>query len=153
MVVFVTDFINTIQKKVAKKSISCTIRLEKDMQANDCTDVGYTFDVNILPQSVRLFYSYVHYINIYAPKHFELLSLQQMYCIDHRYIVFSKMDKINLIAFDIGNYNRIDDEFDIVSVHDKYIITKTFSSFITNKVWAWVNRGRVIWKQEFFEAN
>ena len=150
MEAFITDFIRAVQKRIDKKKFDCTFLLHEAAPNCYSDSEELLYKVTKLPQSVGLFYSYVKYLNILRPRSLELLSLSTMYCIDDRYIVFSKIKDMEIIAFDLNSYNKIEDEFDIVCLSNKFVITKTFPSFITNKVWAWIDRGRIVWEKELY---
>jgi hypothetical protein len=40
-------------------------------------------------------------------------------------------------------------ERNIVNYQTNFVITKTMASFLNNKIWAWLDRGRKIWQKEF----
>jgi len=61
-------------------------------------------------------------------------------------ISLAKIEKHN-ISIDISEKN-LAGEYNIVNGDTGYIITKTLASFLNNKIWAWLDRGRNIWKIE-----
>ena len=40
------------------------------------------------------------------------------------------------------------DAGDILEYQSKYLVTLTIGSFLLNKVWAWLEKGRAIWENE-----
>ena len=62
-------------------------------------------------------------------------------------IVFAVFNKIHPVGYDISRLNTAG-QWDIVNVETKFIITHTMASFLTNKIWAWLLRGREIWAIE-----
>lgn len=66
--------------------------------------------------------------------------------LEYHYLQFAQIDNI-IIAADIRKTNEAN-EWDIINYETKYVITKTFESFFANKVWAWLDRKRTIWKEE-----
>lgn len=66
--------------------------------------------------------------------------------LDYKYLQFAKIDDV-IIAVDIRKTNEAN-EWDIINYETKYVITRTFESFFSNKVWAWLDRKRTIWKEE-----
>ena len=69
--------------------------------------------------------------------------------LNNNYLQFAKIDDV-IIAVDIRKTNEAN-EWNIVNYETKYVITKTFESFFANKVWAWLDRKRVIWKEEIYQ--
>lgn len=65
--------------------------------------------------------------------------------LDYKYLQFAKIDDV-IIAVDIRKTNEAN-EWDIINYETKYVITRTFESFFSNKVWAWLDRKRTIWKR------
>ena len=53
-----------------------------------------------------------------------------------------------IIAIDIKDINQAD-ERNIINYQTNFVITKTLASFLNNKIWAWLDRGRMIWQEEF----
>lgn len=80
-------------------------------------------------------------------RQFKLLTFSNYILYEDRYLFFSIMNNGEQICFDIANRNSAD-EWDIINYSNKFIITRTISSYLTNKVWAWLDRGRTIWKDE-----
>lgn len=148
---FVIDFINAIKKREANGSIKCCLNLQKKNSVDRDLYPIKLYDSYFLPESMKLFYSKVESVSVYEPESFEIYPMSDIYNCDERYVVFSKINNSHHIALDLYGYNKISGEFDIVSLENKFIITKTFSSLITNKVWAWIDRKRIIWEEELFE--
>jgi hypothetical protein len=53
-----------------------------------------------------------------------------------------------IIAMDLRDINEAC-ERNIVNYQTNFVITKTMASFLNNKIWAWLDRGRKIWQKEF----
>lgn len=68
--------------------------------------------------------------------------------IDNNYLVFASINN-NIIAVNLSEKNEAD-EWDIITLNSHFVITKTIGSFFTNKVWAWIDRGRTIWQEETY---
>ena len=66
--------------------------------------------------------------------------------VDNNYLILASI-KNNIIAIDLSKKNEAD-EWDIITLNNHFVITKTIGSFFTNKVWAWIDRGHTIWKEE-----
>ena len=68
--------------------------------------------------------------------------------VNNQYLQFAIIDDI-IIAIDIQKTNEAK-EWNIINYNTKYLITKTLESFFSNKVWAWLDRQRTIWKEEVY---
>lgn len=68
--------------------------------------------------------------------------------LEYHYLQFAQIDNI-IIAADIRKTNEAN-EWDIIYYDTGFVITKTFESFFANKVWAWLDRKRTIWKEEVY---
>jgi hypothetical protein len=68
--------------------------------------------------------------------------------LNNQYLQFAIIDDI-IIAIDIQKTNEAK-EWNIINYNTKYLITKTLESFFSNKVWAWLDRQRTIWKEEVY---
>ena len=70
--------------------------------------------------------------------------------VDNNYLILASI-KNNIIAIDLSKKNEAD-EWDIINLNNHFVITKTIGSFFTNKVWAWIDRGHTIWKEEIYDS-
>ena len=86
------------------------------------------------------------YIDGYRIKKDDREIVFKLALLNNNYLQFAQIDNI-VIAADLQKVNEAN-EYNIVNYETKYVITKTFESFFTNKVWAWLDRKRTIWKEE-----
>ena len=68
--------------------------------------------------------------------------------LDDNYLQFAQINDV-IIAADLRKINEAN-EWDIINYDTGFVITKTFESFFANKVWAWLDRKRTIWKEEIY---
>lgn len=68
--------------------------------------------------------------------------------LDYNYLQFAQINDV-IIAADLRKINEAN-EWDIINYNTGFVITKTFESFFANKVWAWLDRKRTIWKEEIY---
>ena len=68
--------------------------------------------------------------------------------LDDNYLQFAQINDV-IIAADLRKINEAN-EWDIINYNTGFVITKTFESFFANKVWAWLDRKRTIWKEEVY---
>lgn len=71
--------------------------------------------------------------------------------LDYNYLQFAQINDV-IIAADLRKINEAN-EWDIINYNTGFVITKTFESFFANKVWAWLDRKRTIWKEEIYYLN
>ncbi len=96
-----------------------------------------------LPDPVALFYRRCDGIVIAQPA-FELLPARELEWLGQR-LVFARFDRVEAIAFDTAAENEAA-QWNIVHLQTGYLVTLTLASFLTNKLFAWVRRGRRIWE-------
>lgn len=138
---YIIDFKNALLKRITTNKIECEFSDQNTYTQNLILS-------NNIPQAVGF------YINNYQPviitnndRVIELLHSSKFEMFENRYLMFAKINNIEIICFDTLNINSAN-EWDILNYSNKFIITKTISSFITNKVWAWIDRGRIVWDVE-----
>ncbi len=76
---------------------------------------------------------------------FKIYSLTEL-CIniEDSLIAFAEINSEIKIAFDFSKLNEAN-QWDIVNLNNKYLITKTISSFWSNKIWKWIDQQDKIW--------
>ena len=99
-----------------------------------------------LPESVFQFYQFCDGFFVRSP-HLEVLPVHSLK-LNSRDLLFATFDHEHHVAFNTSSRN-VADEWDIVNVCTGFLITHTFASFITNKTWAWIDRQRPVWLDEF----
>jgi len=140
---YIQDFLKALDKKQKQKKIICSINFEEVKIYKKMK--GFN-----IPEYFLNMFSAFNGLLIDSPKYFELHKFEEIEILENRFLHFATIGNDNKICFDMERYNSAN-EFDIVCYNNKYIITSTLSSFITNKIWAWVERGREIWKEEIYK--
>jgi hypothetical protein len=138
---FINELIKALNKKQNSNKISCVIDTG-NIEFNSKENLNY-------PASVQALYSNINGLKISEPRAFELLRFTDLELIDGKYLYFALINENQQICFDVTSLNAAG-EWDIVELENKYLITKTLASFLTNKIWAWVERSRTIWKEESY---
>ncbi|GHU03583.1 hypothetical protein FACS1894158_02310 [Betaproteobacteria bacterium] len=140
---FVDYFIKRIEKLRKENIISCSITY--------CEEYEFLIKAKKeeieFPNNISYFYSRIDSFNIFQPRQLEILSIKNMSIIENRYLHFANVNVAEKFCFDISKQNEAE-EWDIINLSNNLLITKTIGSFLTNKVWAWIDRGREIWKKE-----
>ena len=91
------------------------------------------------------------YIDGYRIKKEDREIVFKLALLNNNYLQFAQIDDV-IIAVDLRKTNGAN-EWDIINYETKYVITKTFESFFANKVWAWIDRKRTIWKEEIYQES
>lgn len=140
---YLIDFRKALCKRLNLNIIECVFCDEMKTEVNIFTHFKSPFPIKI-----------EYYINNYQPviikiadRKIELLKISDFELIEDRFLMFSKVNNTELICFDTNNINSAN-EWDIVNYSNNYILTKTIESYLTNKIWAFVDREREIWEQE-----
>lgn len=139
---YIIDFKNALLKRISADKIKCEF-----FDQNTLTHNPILSNINIPPNINSYINSYQPVIIKNNERVIELLHSSKFEMFENRFLMFSKINNIEIICFDTFNINFAH-EWDIVNYSNKFVITKTISSFITNKIWAWIDRGRVIWDVE-----
>lgn len=140
---FVNEFVKALDKKQNSNKISCVIDTGSfEFDSKEKEKLNY-------PESVQVLYTNINGLKIVEPRAFELLKFSELELIDEKYLFFALINENQKICFDVTSLNAAG-EWDIVELENKYLITKTLASFLTNKIWAWVDRSRTIWKEESY---
>ncbi len=66
--------------------------------------------------------------------------------LENRYLLFARIGE-HVFCFDFQSGNAAN-QWDIIEYTSKYLVTLTIGSFLLNKVWAWLDKGRAIWEKE-----
>ena len=140
---YVEDFVMMLFKHRDKEKINLEIRSSEILDLNGIDPVLVSF----IPKGLGELYSLVNGFKITEPRKFELLEPSKLILLDNRYLVFAVFNETEMVCFDTDQLNDAS-EFNIISYDNKFLITLTFGSFLMNKVWAWVNRGRKVWDKE-----
>lgn len=140
---YVNNFLKALNKKQNAGSLSCVVDVENiEFSRNRIENLDY-------PKSVQDLYTNISFVKIAKPRAFELLRFIEFELIDEKYLFFALINETQKICFDVSHINSAG-EWDIIELENKFLITKTLASLLTNKVWAWVERSRNIWEEESF---
>lgn len=99
----------------------------------------------LFPYQIRMFYGHYNGLYVYEPaiEIFEIEKLKRM----NNLINFCNIDEYISICFDCNELNQAE-QWNIVNCDNGFVITLTFSSFWSNKIWAWIDKKRKIWMDQ-----
>ena len=101
-----------------------------------------------MPQQVKWFYLLCNGLKVEAPP-LEIKSIEDLYTDKTGKIIFAIFDKRHRICFDVSKNNAAS-QWDILNYDNGFIVTLTMASFWTNKIFAWLDKRRTIWKEETY---
>lgn len=101
------------------------------------------------PEQVRLFYRNFNGLQVDDPQ-LEVLSVERLSLDSPNRLHFATLDGSRPLYFDVPRTNEAE-QWDIVGADD-FRVTLTMASFWSNKIWAWVEKRRAIWREWQDEA-
>ena len=141
---YLIEFKRAIEKRQKLNKISCDF-VDGSFSI---TEKEVLHGIN-LPKAVKDMFLGFNGLVISEPRHFELLKQSEVIVLNERYLHFAIMNRTERICFDMREVNSAG-EWDIINYKDGFVITKTIASYLSNKIWAWIDRQRAIWKEETF---
>jgi len=127
-------------------------KLEPSFTINDGISVEELHEVEdsfgvVFPGQVANFYQSIDGFTVESPA-LEIHRAGNM--VKHGSLIeFAVFNGSVPVAFDISSINSAG-QWDVVNLNTKYVITLTMASFLTNKIWTWLNRGREVWAEEVY---
>jgi hypothetical protein len=97
-----------------------------------------------LPEQVKMFYKSCNGLSV--NQKLEIYEINKLNISDG-ILEFALFNGKYPVGFDISHINDAG-QWSIINVETKFVITQTMASFLTNKIWAWLLRGRKIWAEE-----
>lgn len=143
---YLEDFENAISKRRIKNHISYVFNNNGHISEKITKNLsGFNTPANVIQFLIKF-----NGLIINKPRFLKILDFDELKIIEDKFLFFAIMNEKEKICFDMSNLNNAD-EWNIVSLKNKFLITSTLSSFLTNKVWAWIDRERTIWKEEYYD--
>jgi len=98
----------------------------------------------LFPGQVRLFYGSFNGLRVVDPQ-IEVLPVECLNFASPNRLHFATLDGNRALYFDVSHLNEAE-QWDIVAA-DGYRVTLTMASFWSNKIWAWIEKRRAIWRE------
>ncbi|XXF77594.1 SMI1/KNR4 family protein [Myxococcaceae bacterium GXIMD 01537] len=96
-----------------------------------------------LPSQVLLFYRAYNGMLVEEPN-LRVLPVEELKLASAGRVPFAMVGDGHWLAFEVGARN-VADQWDIVSMDTRAVVTLTMASFWSNKVFAWLDNRRAIW--------
>lgn len=100
------------------------------------------------PDQVRLFYQCCDGFKVNDPA-LEILPLEKITKDENGKILFSIFDEQHKLCFETTKLNDAN-QWNIINCSTRYNVTLSMASFWSNKIWAWIDKKRTIWKKEVY---
>jgi hypothetical protein len=138
-------FIQNLEKRANKNGLKFKVR----KPAIESAIVAFEERNRItMPQQVKLFYLMCNGLKVAAPS-LEIKSIEELNIDEMGKIIFAVIDKRHRICFDVSK-NNATPQWAILNYDTGFIVTLTMASFWTNKIFAWLDKRRTIWKEETY---
>ena len=95
------------------------------------------------PEQVKLFYRSLNGLVVEEPS-LRIVELKGLEFVSPAMLHFARFDGRHRMFFNVSGINDAG-QWDILA-EDGYRITMTMASFWSNKIWAWIENGRAVWK-------
>jgi len=97
------------------------------------------------PEQVKVFYRSYDGLVVEIPA-IIVHRLEKLRFASSNLLLFATLQDQHDLCFDVSHVNAAD-QWDIVSGETRYRVTLTMASFWSNKLWAWLDKGRPIWME------
>ncbi len=94
-------------------------------------------------EQFKMFYRYYNGLTVKEPQ-LEIYPLERLVK-EGNFMYFAMIDHRHQLCFECEQLNTAS-QWNIIHRDDNFVITLTFSSFWSNKIWAWIDKRRAIWK-------
>ncbi len=98
-----------------------------------------------LPDQIPLVLSVFNGLKIHTRK-LEIMPAREWQLRPNEALRFALIAERHELVFDTRQRNQAD-QWTILNAHTGYVVTVTLASFIANKMWDWVEKGRPIWEK------
>lgn len=139
--IYVDDFIHRIEKMIGMGQINAKINFNSKFEYKTEPCISY------VPHGISDLYCKLNSLQIINPRQFELLPIEKFKLLNNKYLHFANIDHTVMLGFDISQINEAG-EWDIRNISNDFLVTYTLGSFLTTKIWRWINYGKEIWQEE-----
>jgi len=136
------EIINQLRKRQEKK-YDFKFHFNVGVSEDEIFKKEEELNINI-PEPTKYFYKSINGFSVQNPK-IIVLSLAHLYIVNGL-IHFATINSGIKICFDVTDIN-VAGQWNIVNCKNRYEITKTMSSFWSNKIWKWIDREVAFWKE------
>lgn len=96
------------------------------------------------PYQVKLFYQYCNGLYVNDP-FLHILQLEDTVVLEKCYWHFANISSGVRLGLNISQIN-LADQWDIINIETKLVITRTMASFWSNKIWKWIDNRECFWQ-------
>lgn len=140
------QYLDHLELRLEKRAAAGTFVIERGVPAAEGAVVMTEQRLGLtLPAQVRDFYRRTNGFAVVTPR-FRALGLDAL-ALDGGLLPFAVFADEHVVAFHTEGLNDAC-QWDIVVASDRRRLTLTMASFCTNKIWAWLERGRRVWSAD-----
>lgn len=141
-----TDFQKQIEKR--GKSRGLVYELRPGVDENDWIEAESRLGVRF-PEQVRVFYDFCNGFTCSSPA-LEIHQLEDVQFIAESRLHFCTFDLDQQLCWDTSGLNAAD-QWNVVNPRTHYRVTLSMASLWSNKIWAWIDYRRPIWRPDPFQ--
>jgi hypothetical protein len=142
--------IELFTKRLEKLSLTkpnFKFKLNKKIEKGDIEIVEEQLGV-LFPEKLSSFYLYLNGLKTENPS-FMIIPINELQLVNEN-IHFATFDDTVQICLNTKTLNQAN-EWTIVSKETNYELTKSISSFWSNKIWHWLEKENTIWEDNWWE--
>lgn len=137
--------IEHVKKQLEKRAQLLGLVFELGQPASEAEIAEAEIQMQVeFPFQLRLFYTHYNGLRVLTPP-LVVYQLKDLHIDLNRRIPFAVLDSVYELAFDTKFINAAG-QWDIICINTDYVVTVTFASFWSNKIWGWIDKQRQIWK-------
>ena len=125
------------------ESLGLKYSLGEPTSESDVSQTAETLGISF-PAQVSLFYRHFNGLRVENPQ-LEILPIEQLDFVFPNLLHFVTLDGNRKLFFDTSHINDAE-QWNVVT-ENGFCVTMTMASFWSNKIWAWLERKRVIWEE------
>ena len=142
---YIEHFIQNIKKSAEQNS--SIFQISDPVQEESIIELENRL-VKQIPDQIKSFYRICNGLIVQKPV-LEIKPIEKLQIDDKGMLVFAVFNEAHFICFDTNSINAAA-QWDILNYETGYLVTMTMASFWSNKVFAWLNKQRTIWKEEIY---
>ncbi len=135
---------NNFEKRMLKTNLQFNLNSPANDNLIDVTEKRLKLQFY---KEIYLFYKQYNGLKVVTPS-LEIFPLEN-FVIKNDKLIFGTIENSNKLCFDLSGLNSAG-QWNIIDYSTSYIITLTFASFWSNKIWAWIDKKRKIWCEEIY---
>lgn len=134
-------------ERLKKSNVAFDYEFGENLNPNEFEIIEKKMNL-VFPEKIKTFYNFNNGLKTLNPN-FEIIELSKLKK-ENSLIHFATFDNNKQICFMVEKLNHAN-EWTILEKENKYELTKTISSFWSNKIWHWLENKNKIWSDQFWK--